>query len=73
MGKLWLMFPQRFIYRPLAYYILFKSYMKAFKGELMGWGVLSRTGSMGKVTVKEKMPELQQVDLELEVSQTSVG
>jgi peptidoglycan-N-acetylglucosamine deacetylase len=46
--KLWLvllMFPQRIVYRPIMYIILFKSYIKAFKGELMGWGVLQRTGS----------------------------
>jgi cellulose synthase/poly-beta-1,6-N-acetylglucosamine synthase-like glycosyltransferase/peptidoglycan/xylan/chitin deacetylase (PgdA/CDA1 family)/spore germination protein YaaH len=46
--KLWLvllMFPQRIVYRPIMYIILFKSYIKAFKGELMGWGVLQRTGT----------------------------
>jgi cellulose synthase/poly-beta-1,6-N-acetylglucosamine synthase-like glycosyltransferase/peptidoglycan/xylan/chitin deacetylase (PgdA/CDA1 family) len=47
--KLWLvmlMFPQRIVYRPIMYIILFKSYIKAFKGELMGWGVLQRTGTV---------------------------
>jgi peptidoglycan-N-acetylglucosamine deacetylase len=65
LGKLWLLFPQRFVYRPIQYYILFKSYMKAFKGELMGWGVLNRTGSMGQVTVKQKEVEIKQVDIEI--------
>jgi peptidoglycan-N-acetylglucosamine deacetylase len=47
--KFWLvmlMFPQRIVYRPIMYIILFKSYIKAFKGELMGWGVLQRTGTV---------------------------
>ena len=42
------MFPQRIVYRPLMYYVLFKSYLKALKGELMGWGVLKRTGNIGQ-------------------------
>ena len=63
--KLLLLFPQRFIYRPLSYYILIKSYLKALKGELMGWGVLSRTGSMGQVTVKQKELDIQQSDIEI--------
>jgi peptidoglycan-N-acetylglucosamine deacetylase len=47
--KLWLillLFPQRIVYRPIMYIILFKSYIKALKGELMGWGVLKRTGNI---------------------------
>ncbi len=47
--KLWLillLFPQRLVYRPIMYVILFKSYIKALKGELMGWGVLKRTGNI---------------------------
>ena len=42
---LWL-FPQQLIYRQLMYYILFKSFNKALKGELQGWGVLKRTGNV---------------------------
>jgi cellulose synthase/poly-beta-1,6-N-acetylglucosamine synthase-like glycosyltransferase len=44
--KLLWMIPQRFIYRQLMYYILFKSFNKAIKGELQGWGVLKRTGNV---------------------------
>ncbi len=44
--KLVWMIPQRFIYRQLMYYILFKSFNKALKGELQGWGVLKRTGNV---------------------------
>jgi len=47
---LWL-FPQQLIYRQLMYYILFKSFSKALKGELQGWGVLKRTGNV-KQTVQ---------------------
>jgi cellulose synthase/poly-beta-1,6-N-acetylglucosamine synthase-like glycosyltransferase/peptidoglycan/xylan/chitin deacetylase (PgdA/CDA1 family)/spore germination protein YaaH len=49
--KLIYIIPQRFIWRQLMYYILFKSIRKALKGELSGWGVLKRTGN---VSVKEK-------------------
>lgn len=40
---LWII-PQRFFYRWIMYYVLFKSYLKAIKGELQSWGVLKRTG-----------------------------
>ncbi|HTD98378.1 MAG TPA: glycosyltransferase, partial [Mucilaginibacter sp.] len=49
--KLVYIIPQRFIWRQLMYYILFKSIRKALKGELHGWGVLKRTGN---VSVKGK-------------------
>jgi cellulose synthase/poly-beta-1,6-N-acetylglucosamine synthase-like glycosyltransferase len=41
---LWLLVPQRVVYRPLMYYVLMRAYLKAIKGELMGWGLLKRTG-----------------------------
>ncbi len=44
--KLWLLIPQRFTYRWLMYYILFKSVNKAVKGELQSWGVLKRSGNV---------------------------
>ncbi|HEY4197392.1 MAG TPA: glycosyltransferase, partial [Mucilaginibacter sp.] len=49
--KLVYIIPQRFIWRQLMYYVLFKAIRKALKGELSAWGVLKRTGS---VRVKEK-------------------
>ncbi|HVZ97912.1 MAG TPA: glycosyltransferase [Chitinophagaceae bacterium] len=49
--KLIWMFPQRLIYRQLMYYILIKSFNKAIKGELQGWGALKRTGSVKDVAV----------------------
>jgi poly-beta-1,6 N-acetyl-D-glucosamine synthase len=49
--KLLWMIPQRFIYRQLMYYILFKSFNKALKGELQGWGILKRTGNVKNVAI----------------------
>ncbi len=49
--KLIWMLPQRLIYRQLMYYILIKSFNKAIKGELQGWGALKRTGSVKEVSV----------------------
>ena len=46
---IWLI-PQRLIYRQLMYYILIKSFNRAIKGELQGWGVLKRTGNVKQVT-----------------------
>jgi poly-beta-1,6 N-acetyl-D-glucosamine synthase len=42
---IWLV-PQKLIYRQLMYYILIKSFRKAIKGELQGWGNLKRTGNV---------------------------
>lgn len=42
---LWLL-PQRLIYRWLMLVVLFKAFLKAIKGELQGWGVLKRTGTV---------------------------
>jgi cellulose synthase/poly-beta-1,6-N-acetylglucosamine synthase-like glycosyltransferase/spore germination protein YaaH/peptidoglycan/xylan/chitin deacetylase (PgdA/CDA1 family) len=47
---LWLL-PQQLIYRQLMYYILIKSFNKALKGELQGWGALKRTGNVKKMEV----------------------
>jgi cellulose synthase/poly-beta-1,6-N-acetylglucosamine synthase-like glycosyltransferase/peptidoglycan/xylan/chitin deacetylase (PgdA/CDA1 family)/spore germination protein YaaH len=44
--KLVYIIPQRFIWRQLMYWVLFKSIRRALKGELSGWGVLKRTGSV---------------------------
>ena len=47
-GRFWII-PQRLCYRWIMYVVLFKSYIKAIKGELQSWGVLKRTGSVGEV------------------------
>ncbi|MFS8082399.1 MAG: glycosyltransferase [Ginsengibacter sp.] len=44
--KLVWMLPQRIIYRQMMYYILIKSFGKALKGEMQGWGSLKRTGNV---------------------------
>ena len=51
--KLLLIIPQRFIYRQLMYYVLFKSFRKALQGEMQGWGVLKRTGSVKTLAVNQ--------------------
>ncbi|MEO6406364.1 MAG: glycosyltransferase [Ferruginibacter sp.] len=43
---LFLLIPQRLMYRQVMYYIAIKSFRKAIKGELQGWGVLKRTGNV---------------------------
>jgi poly-beta-1,6 N-acetyl-D-glucosamine synthase len=48
---IWLL-PQRLIYRQLMYYILLKSFSKALKGELQGWGALKRTGNVKKIAAE---------------------
>ena len=45
-SKLLWMIPQRLVYRQLMYYILIRSVSSAVRGELQGWGVLKRTGSV---------------------------
>ncbi len=44
--KLFWILPQRFVYRQLMYYVVFKSVRKAVKGEIQGWGKLKRTGNV---------------------------
>ncbi|CAN5593226.1 glycosyltransferase [soil metagenome] len=53
--KLIWMIPQRLVYRQLMYYIIIKSFSKAIKGELQGWGVLKRTGNVNQLTASSKM------------------
>ena len=48
--KLVWMIPQRLIYRQLMYYIVFKSFSRALKGETQGWGILKRTGNVKKLS-----------------------
>jgi poly-beta-1,6 N-acetyl-D-glucosamine synthase len=45
---IWLI-PQRFIYRWLMWWVLFKAVRRAIKGELQNWGVLKRTGKVKEV------------------------
>jgi len=51
----WNLFLQRIIYRQILFVVLIKSYRKAIKGELTGWGVLKRTGNVEHVKVQEEV------------------
>jgi hypothetical protein len=51
----WNLFLQRIIYRQILFVVLFKSYRKAIKGELAGWGVLKRTGNVEHVKGPEQV------------------
>jgi len=51
----WNLLLQRIIYRQILFVVLFKSYRKAIKGELTGWGVLKRTGNVEHVKDAEKV------------------
>jgi len=44
LGQLWLIIPQRIIYRQLMYYVIVKSVLNVLKGNLVGWGTLKREG-----------------------------
>lgn len=41
---LWLIIPQRIVYRQLMYYVIIKSAVNVLKGNLVGWGKLKREG-----------------------------
>jgi peptidoglycan-N-acetylglucosamine deacetylase len=49
---LWLI-PQRLVWRWLMWYILFKAYRRAIKGELQNWGVLKRTGNVKEISMAQ--------------------
>jgi len=49
--KLFWLLPQRFIYRQLMYYVLYRSLKRAIKGELQHWGILKRTGTMNQLSL----------------------
>jgi peptidoglycan-N-acetylglucosamine deacetylase len=53
--KLVWLIPQRLVWRWLLWYILFKSFRRAIKGELQHWGVLKRTGNVQDVPVLQKL------------------
>ncbi|MFA7345114.1 MAG: polysaccharide deacetylase family protein [Terrimicrobiaceae bacterium] len=38
--------PQRFVYRPLLSYVIWKSILHALRGAIVGWGKLQRTASV---------------------------
>jgi peptidoglycan-N-acetylglucosamine deacetylase len=50
---IWLI-PQRLVWRWLMWYVLFKSFRRAIKGELQNWGVLKRTGNVKEIPVLQE-------------------
>jgi cellulose synthase/poly-beta-1,6-N-acetylglucosamine synthase-like glycosyltransferase len=42
--QLWLIIPQRILYRQLMYYVIVKSLINVLQGKLVGWGTLKREG-----------------------------
>jgi len=46
LSKLIWLIPQRLVWRWLLWFVLFKSFRRAIKGELQHWGVLKRTGNV---------------------------
>ena len=49
--KLFWLLPQRFIYRQMMYYVLYRSLKKAIKGELQHWGILKRNGTVSQLSL----------------------
>ncbi len=47
--KLIWIIPQRLVWRWLMWYVLYKSFVKAIKGEIQSWGVLKRTGNVREI------------------------
>lgn len=54
LSKLVWLIPQRLVWRWLLWYVLFKSFRRAIKGELQNWGVLKRTGNVKEIPVLQK-------------------
>ena len=52
--KLVWLIPQRLVWRWLLWYVLFKSFRRAIKGELQNWGVLKRTGNVKEIPLLQK-------------------
>ena len=47
---------QRFLYAPLLYWVAFATMLRALKGQALGWGKLTRTGSVNLPERPEEMP-----------------
>ena len=43
--QLWILIPQRIIYRQLMYYVIVRSFINVLKGRLVHWGTLERKGT----------------------------
>jgi peptidoglycan-N-acetylglucosamine deacetylase len=54
LSKLIWLIPQRLVWRWLLWFVLFKSFRRAIKGELQHWGVIKRTGNVKDVPVLQR-------------------
>jgi peptidoglycan-N-acetylglucosamine deacetylase len=52
--KLVWLIPQRLVWRWLLWFVLFKSFRRAIKGELQHWGVIKRTGNVKDIPVLQR-------------------
>jgi len=50
-SKLVWLIPQRLVWRWLMWYVLYKAFRRAIKGELQHWGVLKRTGNVKEINI----------------------
>jgi peptidoglycan-N-acetylglucosamine deacetylase len=54
LSKLVWLIPQRLVWRWLLWFVLFKSFRRAIKGELQHWGVIKRTGNVKDVPILQR-------------------
>jgi peptidoglycan-N-acetylglucosamine deacetylase len=54
LSKLVWLIPQRLVWRWLLWFVLFKSFRRAIKGELQHWGVIKRTGNVKEIPVLQE-------------------
>jgi cellulose synthase/poly-beta-1,6-N-acetylglucosamine synthase-like glycosyltransferase/spore germination protein YaaH/peptidoglycan/xylan/chitin deacetylase (PgdA/CDA1 family) len=50
-SKLIWLIPQRLVWRWLLWFVLYKTFRRAIKGELQHWGVLKRTGNVKDIAI----------------------
>ncbi|HTQ28982.1 MAG TPA: polysaccharide deacetylase family protein [Puia sp.] len=55
-SKLFWLIPQRLVWRWLMWYVLYKAFRRAIKGELQHWGVLKRTGNVQEISLSQVKP-----------------
>ncbi|MFA5951163.1 MAG: glycosyltransferase [Hyphomicrobium sp.] len=55
---LWLLVPQRFVYRQVMYFVVLKAVSRALQGLSVGWGKLNRTGRVERNAASDAAHEL---------------
>jgi cellulose synthase/poly-beta-1,6-N-acetylglucosamine synthase-like glycosyltransferase len=51
----WLIFPQRFAYRQIMYWVVVRSFLAAVRGHVVGWGKLERKGTVEMASAKARV------------------